>query len=183
VDTQFVRAQRVLTQALRDASAETQRSSHGIRHALTDGKTRPKGATMNKIYLTTAMVAGLALAGVGWATAQTPATGHDHTAPAKAAPAKAGPGVPPPGEMGKMGGGHGMCPMMGGEGMGSMGSMPSMGGGMGTMMNMGGAGTQVAIKNIDKGVTITLTATDPSKAVRLQKMAEAMRLMHEATAQ
>ena len=40
----------------------------------------------------------------------------------------------------------------------------------------------MAIKNTDKGVTITLTASDPTKVVRLQKMAEAMRLMHEATA-
>jgi hypothetical protein len=29
-------------------------------------------------------------------------------------------------------------------------------------------------------VTITLTSTDPAKVKRLQKMAEAMRLMHEA---
>ncbi len=61
------------------------------------------------------------------------------------------------------------CPMGGGM----------MGGGMGPMM-MGGPGTKMAVKNIDKGVTITLTSNDPPAVARLQKMAEAMRLMHEA---
>jgi hypothetical protein len=65
--------------------------------------------------------------------------------------------------------------------MGGGGGMAAMGG-MGSMMGMGGADTQMATKNTDKGVTITLTASDPAKVVRLQKMAEAMRLMHEATA-
>ena len=45
---------------------------------------------------------------------------------------------------------------------------------------MGGAGTKVAVKNVDKGVTITLTSPDAATVARLQKMAEAMRLMHEA---
>jgi hypothetical protein len=54
-----------------------------------------------------------------------------------------------------------------------------MGGAMCPMM--GGADTQMAVKNIDKGVTITFTSTDPAKVTRLQKMAEAMRLMHEAS--
>jgi hypothetical protein len=135
---------------------------------------------MRRLFLTTTALAGLALAGAGWASAQTPSKAHDahhETAPAKAASGDMG-------GMGKMGGGKGMdmmggggmCPMMGGGGMGAMG------GGMGTMMSMGGADTQVAVKNTDKGVTITLTATDPAKVARLQKMAEAMRLMHEATA-
>jgi hypothetical protein len=76
---------------------------------------------------------------------------------------------------GMMGGGmmgNGMCPMMGGGGMQS---------GMGPMM--GGATTKVDVKKVDKGVTITMTSPDPATAARLQKMAEAMRLMHEATAQ
>ena len=70
-----------------------------------------------------------------------------------------------------------MCGKMMGGGM--------MGGGM-----MGGDGPdghddgrrrdQVAVKNVDKGVTITLTSTDTAAVTRLQKMAEAMRLMHEA---
>ena len=50
---------------------------------------------------------------------------------------------------------------------------------MGPMM-MGGAGTKVSVKNVDKGVTITLTSADAAMATRLQKMAEGMRLMHEA---
>jgi hypothetical protein len=65
------------------------------------------------------------------------------------------------GMMGMMGGG-GMCPMMSGGGM------------------AGGAATKVEVKKIDKGVTITLTSPDAATAARLQKMAEAMRLMHEA---
>ena len=36
------------------------------------------------------------------------------------------------------------------------------------------------VKKIDKGVTITLTSSDAATTTRLQKMAEAMRLMHEA---
>jgi hypothetical protein len=45
---------------------------------------------------------------------------------------------------------------------------------------MGGPGTKIDVKTVDKGVTITLTSPDPATAARLQKMAEAMRLMHEA---
>lgn len=145
---------------------------------------------MTKMLLTTTVLAGFVLAGVGWAGAQTPTTGHeghDHAAAAKAVAIKGAPTTAPTGGTAKsaggmgmgMMGGSGMCSMMGGAGMGGTGSM----GGMGTMMNLGGPGTQVAVKNTDKGVTITLTATDPAKVVRLQKMAEAMRLMHEATAQ
>jgi predicted lipid-binding transport protein (Tim44 family) len=88
--------------------------------------------------------------GGGWALAE--------TAPTPKAPAAqmehAG---------GMMGGG-----MMGG---GMMGGMCPM---------MGGVDTKMAVKNIDKGVTITMTSTDASKVARLQKMAEGMRLMHEA---
>jgi hypothetical protein len=39
------------------------------------------------------------------------------------------------------------------------------------------------VKKIDKGVSITFTSTDPLTVARLQKMAEAMRLMHEAMMQ
>ena len=71
---------------------------------------------------------------------------------------------------------NGMCPMKGGGMMGG-----GMMGGMGSMM--GGAATKVDVKKIDKGVTITLPAPDAASAARLQKIAEAMRLMHEANAQ
>jgi hypothetical protein len=123
---------------------------------------------MKRILLTAAFLA--VAAGGGWAAAQTtpsvpkpqPAAGavHDHGA------AHGGAG----GEM--------MCgKMMGGGMMG--GGM--MGGGMGPMgMMMGGAGTKIAVKNVDKGVTITLTSADTATVARMQKMAEAMRLMHEA---
>jgi hypothetical protein len=65
------------------------------------------------------------------------------------------------------------------------GGMPMMGGGMGMgggmpMMGMMGSDARVEVKNVDKGVTITITSADPAKVKRLQKMAEAMRLMHEA---
>jgi hypothetical protein len=83
---------------------------------------------------------------------------------------------------GMMGGGNGMmgggmCPMMGGGMMGGGNGM--MGGGMGMM---GGPNTKVDVKKTEKGVTITLTAPDAASAARLQKMAEGMRLMHEAMA-
>ena len=65
--------------------------------------------------------------------------------------------------------------------MGMMGGGMGMGGGMpmGALSMMGGD-ARVEVKNVDKGVTITITSADPAKVKRLQKMAEAMRLMHEA---
>jgi len=74
-------------------------------------------------------------------------------------------------------GGMGMGMMGGGMGMG-----PGMMGGGFCPMGLGGPDTKVEVKNIDKGVTITVTSTDKARVARLQKMAEAMRLMHEATA-
>ncbi|HSS39147.1 MAG TPA: hypothetical protein VLT58_10290, partial [Polyangia bacterium] len=47
----------------------------------------------------------------------------------------------------------------GGAHEGGMHHCDMMGGGMGPMM-MGGPGTKVAVKNVDKGVTITFTSTD-----------------------
>jgi hypothetical protein len=130
---------------------------------------------MNKpLMLTMTALVGLAFAGVVAAEtpSKTPAPHHE----ASPATAKAAPGG-----MGAMnGGGMGTMGMMGG--MGAQGGMGMMGGGMCPMMAMGGAETQVAVKNIEKGVTITLTSGDPARVTRLQKMAEAMRLMHEATA-
>jgi hypothetical protein len=55
-------------------------------------------------------------------------------------------------------------------------------GGMGMGM-MGGPTTKVDVKKTDKGVTITLTAPDAASAARLQKIAETMRMMHEANTQ
>ena len=40
--------------------------------------------------------------------------------------------------------------------------------------------TKIDVKNLDNGVTITFTSIDPAATARLQKMAQAMRLMHEA---
>jgi len=108
--------------------------------------------------------------GGGWVAAETA------VAP-KAAPVAA---VAPPHdhEHGGTNAGGTMCEHMMAGGMGS-GMGPMMGGGMGPMM-MGGMGAKVSVKNVDKGVTITLTSPDAATAVRLQKMAEGMRLMHEA---
>lgn len=128
---------------------------------------------MKTLLLTAALLTGLSAGGAAWVSAQTapapkpakPPAAHTHPG---GADASAG--------MGTMhGGGMGMGMMGGGMGMGMMG------GGM-CPMGMAGADTKVEVKNIDKGVTITLTSTDASRVTRLQKMAEAMRLMHEATA-
>jgi hypothetical protein len=113
---------------------------------------------MKRLLFGSALVA--LLAGAGWAVAET-ATKPTPTAPAAHDHDH---------EAGMHEGGMHQCGMMGG-GM--------MGGGMGPMM-MGGPGTKVAVKNIEKGVTVTFTSTDPATVVRLQKMAEGMRLMHEA---
>lgn len=115
---------------------------------------------MKRALLGSVLVA--VLAGSTWAMAQTaakaqPPAAHDHDHDSATCP---------------MGGG-----MMGG---GMMGGGMMGGGGMGPMMMMAGPGTKVAVKNVDKGVTITLTSADPAAVARLQKMAEAMRLMHEA---
>ncbi len=124
---------------------------------------------MKRILLTTVLLT--VVAGGSWVAAQAP------TVP-KPAPTMAAPG--PKGHMmggdsmpmgqGRMGGGR-----MGGGRMGE----GMMGGGMCPMM-MGGPDTKIDVKKIDKGVTITLTSSDAATTTRLQKMAEAMRLMHEA---
>jgi hypothetical protein len=115
-------------------------------------------------------ILGMTLAGSGWVAAQGAgpaakpqaavaagvAPGHAHGAAAGVAPGHACGGMM---GRGMMMGGMGMCPMM------------------------GGADTKVEVKNVDKGVTITLTSTDAATVKRLQKMADAMRLMHEAMAQ
>ena len=115
---------------------------------------------MKRILLTTLLLTAVA-GGGGWVAAQAPAV-------PKAAPAMTGPGP-----KGHMMGGDSM-PMRGGMKGGGM-----MGGGMCPMM-MGGPDTKIEVKKIDKGVTLTLTSSDAATTTRLQKMAEAMRLMHEA---
>lgn len=134
---------------------------------------------MKRYLLVTTVLTGFVFVAAAGVAAEPPgkpaaeAAHHDHAA-VPAAPAEAAKGGM---AMGKgMGAGGGMCAMMSGGAMAPMG-------GMGTMMTMGGADTQVTVKNTDTGVTITLTAKDPGKIARLQKMAEAMRLMHEATGQ
>ncbi|HEY8924443.1 MAG TPA: hypothetical protein VIU64_08685 [Polyangia bacterium] len=160
---------------------------------------------MKRILLTAAFLGTVAAGGLvaAQAPAPTAAAAADHAAhhpaPAKAAaPAPAGKTAgPAPTAAGAkaadapahgegmmcdhmMGGGAMGGGMMGGGAMGG-GMMGHMMGGMGAMM--GGPGTKVDVKKTDKGVTITLTAPDAAGATRLQKMAEAMRLMHEAMAQ
>jgi hypothetical protein len=108
---------------------------------------------------------GLSAGGAAWVSAET-APAPKPAKPAAAHTHQDGPGM----GMGMMGGGMGM-----GMGMGMMG------GGF-CPMGMAGADTKVDVKNVDKGVTITITSTDTARVARIQKMAEAMRLMHEATA-
>jgi hypothetical protein len=124
---------------------------------------------MKRAILISALLGTFVAGAAGVVAAEAPAPAKPQAAPAAHDHGHGAFGQPGEGGDGKMMCGH----MMGGGGMG-MGGM-----GMGPMM-MGGPGTKVAVKNVDKGVTITLTAADAAGAVRLQKMAEAMRLMHEA---
>ena len=129
---------------------------------------------MKRLVLTAALMVGLGLGGGAWVAAETapapkaatPASAHNHAA-------GSAPGATSTGTMGGMG----MGMMGGGMGMG----MGMTGGGF-CPMGMGGADTKVDVKNVEKGVTITITSPDAARVARLQKMAEAMRLMHEATA-
>jgi hypothetical protein len=135
---------------------------------------------MKRILLATTLVSVLAVGGI--VAAQAPATPDDHAAHHPAKPAGPSADAQMPGQGNMMGGGMmggGMCPMMGGGMMG--GGM--MGGGMMGPGMMGGAKTKVDVKKIDKGVTITMTSSDAATVTRIQKMAEAMRLMHEAMSQ
>jgi hypothetical protein len=115
-------------------------------------------------------VLGTALAG-GWVAAQSPPAGGGSAPRAKAegkgAEAK---GTSGHGMMGKGIHGQGMM----GQGMMGMGGMCPM---------MVGRGTKVEVKNLPKGATMTFTNDNAETVARLQKMAEAMRLMHEAHAQ
>jgi hypothetical protein len=77
-----------------------------------------------------------------------------------------------------MGGqGHMMGPgMMGQGGQGCCGG----GTGAGACSGMMGPGTNVQVAKVAKGVSFTMTGTDAKAVSRIQKMTEAMRLMHEA---
>ena len=118
------------------------------------------------------------LGGGSWVAAQTATAPKSapKSAPATAAPKGGGP-MMGAGDSGMMGNG-----MMGNGAMGNGMGGGMMGGGICPMM-VGGQNTKVDVKKVDKGVSITLTSSDVPTAVRLQKMAEAMRLMHEAMAQ
>ena len=133
------------------------------------------------ILLSAAAAGGLALADNADPKVATPAAqvGHDHGSPVTA-------GGHDHGMAGKPGGEGGM---MCGQTMGGMKEGGMMGGGMregGGMMAAGLTamfgiqGAKLAVKNVDKGVQMVFTSTDAAAAGRLQKMAEAMRLMHEA---
>ncbi len=84
----------------------------------------------------------------------------------------------------------GMMGMMGQRGMGRMQGMTGMQQGMldmrQRMMSMCpimAPNTNVEVKSIDKGVTITITSNDAKTARRIQLTAEMMRLMHELRSQ
>ena len=131
---------------------------------------------MKRILLTATVLAAIAVGGFALGQSPTPSA-DDHTVhhPAAAKAPKAATSGEKTG-VGQTGMGNGM--MGAGNDMGC----GMMGGGMCGMM-MGGANTKVDVKKIDKGVTVTLTSSDAATVVRLQKMADAMRLMHEAMTQ
>ncbi len=134
---------------------------------------------MKRILLTATIA--VAIAGGGLALAQmnnqSESAGSSRQSPGMmgggSGPGMMGSGYGPGGGNGPgmMGGGYG-------PGMGGYGMMGMMGGGMFQMM--GNASTKIEVKKIAKGVTITMTSPDATTAARLQKMAEAMQLMHEA---
>jgi hypothetical protein len=140
---------------------------------------------MKRFTLMTTLAA--ALLGAGLVAAETagskPKDEHAGHHPDKAA-TSGGATTPAPdaqGGMNKDGAGKG------GMGNGMMGN--GMGGGMadGGMMGMcpgmmGGA-AKFEVKKLAKGVTISITSDDAKVVARVQKMAEGMRLMHEANAQ
>jgi hypothetical protein len=122
---------------------------------------------MKRLTMTMTLLA--ALSGAGLVAAQTAAKSQDEHAahhPDKTAPAPAaGAGA---------GGGHGM--------MGEGGMMGGGGGMMGMCPGMLGPDAKFEVKKLAKGATITITSDDPKAVARIQKMAEGMRLMHEANA-
>jgi hypothetical protein len=131
-----------------------------------------------------------ALGAGGLVAAQTPGstTDADHDAhhPEKGAPKTAAAPKTAPSPMGGPQGGMGSG-MMGGGGMGNgmmgcgmMGGVIMGGGMMGMML---GTGAKLDIKKMPKGVSMTIASDDAKVVARVQKMAEAMRLMHEATEQ
>jgi hypothetical protein len=124
------------------------------------------------ILLSAVVAGGLALADNADPKVVTSAAqvGHDHGTPATAGGHDHGVAGKPGGEGGMMCGG-----MMGG-GMKEGGGM--MAAGLTAMFGIPGA--KLAVKNVDKGVQMVFTSTDAAAAGRLQKVAEAMRLMHEA---
>ena len=139
-------------------------------------------------------IAALGTGGLVAAQTSGSSTDADHAAhhPEKAAPkTAAAPLAVPQGGMGSgpMGGGEICNGMMGGgNGMMGHGMMGGgmMGGGMmgGTMMGMMvGTGAKIDVKKVAKGVSINITSDDAKVTARVQKMAEAMRLMHEAMEQ
>ena len=130
---------------------------------------------MKRILLATTLASILGVGGIVAAQATKPDEhAAHHPGGAAAAPdTQSAPGAMGGGMMGHGMMDGGMCPMMGGGMMG--------GGMMGGMM--GGAKTKVEVNKIDKGVTITMTSPDAATAARIQKMAEAMRLTHEAMSQ
>jgi hypothetical protein len=130
---------------------------------------------MKRILLTAAFLGTVAAGGLVAAQAPAPAAaGADDHAAHHAQPAKAGAPAMSPGAKTTEAPAHS-------EGMMGGGMCSHMMGGMGAVM--GAPGTKVDVKKTDKGVTINLTAPDAVGAARLQKMAEAMRLMHEAMGQ
>jgi hypothetical protein len=116
------------------------------------------------------LIVSLSVLGLGsaWVSAQPRPRNQDESR----APSNQEPRPAPSARNGDMRGRMGPGGMMG---MGPAG----MGAGMMCPMVLG-PDTRVQVRNLDRGVTVTLTSEDAATVVRLQKMAEATRLMHEA---
>ena len=80
-------------------------------------------------------------------------------------------------------GGQGAQGHMMGQDSNSGGAPPAGAGGAGACSDFMGPGTKLQVAKVTKGVSFTMTGTDSKAVTRIQKMAEAMRLMHEAAAQ
>ncbi|HEY8514096.1 MAG TPA: hypothetical protein VIS07_01115 [Candidatus Binatia bacterium] len=123
--------------------------------------------TVKTIFLGATLVAALLVGGPADAQNATPAPGPT-LAPVPGGAKMGGPRGP----MGSRMGAHGM------RARGPMGGGPG-----GAMCTLAEHADTIEVKNLDDGVTITLRSRDKSDVTRMQKIAEAMRLLYEASSE